>query len=289
MKPMLDACRAALHWRLLLLWLGGLLLPTVLLALPVGLALSAHLDHSIHAPALARVLDMVALTDLSTALQRDRNALTVAGLGALVITLLLSPLLTGAAVTAVRAPRPLPVRALLAGAGEQYPRMCRMLAWGVVPTGAAAWLGNGLADAAQRHADAAITHAQAWPWQVAAATGAVLLLLLANVTLEVGRAMLAVDLRRTSAVAAWGRGLVLLWQRPGGVLWAWTVPTVAGLLLAALLAWARLHVPAIGLAGTVGALVLAQSIVLVLAWMRMTRLFALVALAQRHAGPAQLH
>jgi hypothetical protein len=34
---------------------------------------------------------------------------------------------------------------------------------------------------------------------------------------------------------------------------------------------------------------LAQLIVLALAWMRMTRLFALMALARDQAGPVQLH
>jgi hypothetical protein len=48
-------------------------------------------------------------------------------------------------------------------------------------------------------------------------------------------------------------------------------------------------VPALGIGGTLGAVLLAQLIVLALAWMRMTRLFALVALAQRDAGPAHLH
>lgn len=286
---LLHAAGAALQWRLLLLWLAGLLLPAVLASLPVWLLLAGELDHSIHAPALAHALDMVAITDLGTAIQRDRDAFTAAGAGALVVTLLLSPLLTGAAITAVRAAQPPSLRELLAGAGEQYPRMFRMLAWGVVPLGAAVALGSELADAARHHADRAITYADTQPWQVAAATGAVLLVLLANLTLDAGRAMLAIDRRRTGAIRAWGSGLALLARRPGGALLAWAVPTVAGLALAAMLAGSRMQVPAIGPAGTVGALLLAQSIVLVLAWMRMARLFALVALARDQAGPARLH
>jgi hypothetical protein len=54
--------------------------------------------------------------------------------------------------------------------------------------------------------------------------------------------------------------------------------TAAGLVIAALLAFARVHVPALGTVGTAGAVVLAQLVVLVLGWMRMARLFALTAL-----------
>ncbi|MBB3223267.1 hypothetical protein [Pseudoduganella umbonata] len=292
-RPPLDrllaACRAALQWRLLLLWLACLLLPAVLASLPVWLLLSPELDHSVHAPALARALDMVAITDLGTVLDRERDALTAAGAGALLVTLLLSPWLTGAAITAARSPQAPRLRELLAGAGDQYPRMFRMLAWAVVPLGAAAMLGGELADAARHHADRAFTYADTQPWQVAAATAAVLLVLLANLTLDAGRAMLAADRRRTGAVRAWCDGVALLCRRPGGALLAWAVPTVGGLALAAMVGWTRMHVPAIGVAGTLGALLLAQLLVLVLAWMRMARLFALIRLAQDQAGPSHLH
>lgn len=289
MTALLHAARAALQWRLLLLWLAALALPAALFALPVWATLSAQLDHSVHAPALARALDMIALTDLADALRRDGTALTTAGMGALALTLLLSPLLTGAAITAARAHETLRMRELLAGAGEQYPRLFRMLVWAAVPLGAAFLLGGVLADGAAERVRTAVTCAEARPWQIGAAAGAAALMLLAHVTVDLGRAALALDRRRTSAVAAWWRGLGMLVREPGGVLAAWFVPTALGLLLAALLAFGRVHVPALGPAGTVGALLLAQAIVAVLAWMRIARLFALVALARRQAGPAQLH
>lgn len=73
MKRLVDAARAALQWRLLLLWLACLLLPAALAALPVWMLLARELDHSVHVPALARALDMIALTDLSTAVARERE------------------------------------------------------------------------------------------------------------------------------------------------------------------------------------------------------------------------
>jgi energy-converting hydrogenase Eha subunit B len=72
----------------------------------------------------------------------------------------------------------------------------------------------------------------------------------------------------------------LLVRRPLAVLGAYLIVTVIGLVLAAVLALARAHVPALGGAGTLGALVLAQLLVLVLGWMRSARLFALMAVAR---------
>lgn len=76
MSRLPDAARAALQWRLLLLWLACLLLPAVLASLPVWMLLARELDHSVHVAALARSLDMVALTDLATAFERERGTMT---------------------------------------------------------------------------------------------------------------------------------------------------------------------------------------------------------------------
>jgi hypothetical protein len=203
--------------------------------------------------------------------------------------LLLSPLLTGAAVTAARAAEPPGWRTLCTGACELYPRMLRMLGWGLVPLTAMAALGTALGDAAFAHAREVVLYSEAYPWEIAAAVAAGLLMLFANLALDLGRTALALDRRRPQAIRAWWHGLRLLWQRPGGVLLAWLVPTVAGLLVAALFGAARVHVPPLGAAGTLGAVLLAQLAVLALGWMRIARLFALIALAQRLAGPPHLH
>jgi hypothetical protein len=60
----------------------------------------------------------------------------------------------------------------------------------------------------------------------------------------------------------------------------YVVVTGIGLLLAALLAVARLHLPALGAGGTAGAFLLTQLAVLVLGWMRSARLFAMMALVR---------
>ncbi|PQO93640.1 hypothetical protein C5614_22900 [Massilia phosphatilytica] len=275
----LHAARAALQWRLLLWWTVLLLLPTVVAALPVWSLLSASLDHSVYAARLAERLDMIAYADIiHGARDQYAPALGTGGLVALALTLLLSPLLAGMALAAARAPQPLASGALLAAGAQCYPRMARMLAWAIVPLGVAGLVGSSAHHLAGQAAETALLEADAERASRLALLATVVLLVLAHATIDVGRAMLAADRRRTSAIGAWWRGCGQLMRRPLALLGTYLGITAAGLALAALLAFARVHVPALGTAGTVGAVVLAQLVVVVLGWMRMARLFALAAL-----------
>jgi len=103
---------------------------------------------------------------------------------------------------------------------------------------------------------------------------------LVHATLDAGRALLANERRRRSAIVAWWGGVRLMLRRPLSLLGVYVLVTGLGLLLAALLAVARLHVPALGGGGTVGAVLLTQLAVLVLGWMRSARLFAMMALVR---------
>jgi hypothetical protein len=275
----LHAARAALQWRLLLWWAVLLLLPTVVAALPMWELLSASLDHSVYAARLAERLDMIAYADiLHGARDQYAPALGAGSLVALVLTLLLSPLLAGMALAAARAPAPLGSGALLATGAQAYPRMARMLAWSVVPLGVAGMVGSSAHHLAGQIAETALLETDAERAAHLATLAAVVLLLLAHATVDIGRAMLAADRRRTSVIGAWWRGCGQLARRPLALLGTYLAVTVAGLVIAALLAFARVHVPALGTVGTVGAVMLAQLVVLVLGWMRMARLFALTAL-----------
>jgi len=278
-RGVLHAARAALQWRLLLWWAVLLLLPTIVAALPVWGLLSASLDHTVYAARLAERLDMIAYADIMHG-ARDQYApaLGAGSLVALMLTLLLSPLLAGMALAAARAPQPLASGALLAAGAHCYPRMARMLAWAIVPLGVAGLLGSSVHHLAAQAAEAALLEADAERVTRLALLTTVVLLVLAHATIDVGRAMLAADRRRTSAIGAWWRGCGQLACRPLALLGTWLGMTATGLALAALLAFARVHVPALGAAGTVGAVVLAQLVVVVLGWMRMARLFALTAL-----------
>jgi len=274
-----NAARAALQWRLLLVWLGAVLLPALLLALPVWSALSELLNHSVRAPELARTLDLLAFTDVMGELRRNNVALQAGGLAALIATLLLSPFLTGVITTAGRSQETARFRELFAGGMAEYPRMFRMLLWSIVPMGIALAIGGALGEAAEKHALGATLESDASTWSTAAHIATAILLLLANLTLDAGRAQLAIDRRRTSAVKAWWWGVKLMLRRPVSMLGGYMVLTLVGLLLAALLAVARLQVAGSNALLLLAAFVLAQLIALAVAWMRAARLFALMSVS----------
>jgi len=103
---------------------------------------------------------------------------------------------------------------------------------------------------------------------------------LAHATVEAGRAVMAADPSRRSAVKAWWRGTRLLVQRPVAVLVVYLGTLVAGLGLALAFAYARTQV----VAATPGALVLGvllvQLLVAAIAWGRIARLYGLSLLAR---------
>lgn len=281
---LLRALRPALQWRLMLLWLLGLLLPLLAAALPVWVMLGDAFDRTVNAPALAQRLDLVAITDLMSLHTQHASALAGGGTVALALTLLLSPLLTGAAITAARAPAPLGFAALGAGGVHEYGRLLRMLLWAVVPLGVAVFLGAMAVGAADEHAAGSVLESSANTAALGATLLAGLLLMLAHATLDAGRAVLALDRRRKSAVLAWADGLGLLARRPLAAVGLYFAITLGGLALAAALAVARLNVPALGAGSFFAGLLLTQLAVLVLAWMRCARLFGLMELARGGAA-----
>lgn len=278
LRGLLSALRPALQWRLMLLWLLALLLPTLVAALPVWTMLGAAFNRSVHATALAQRLDALAIADVVGLHTQYASAIGAGGSVALVMTLLLSPFLTGAAITAARAPAPLGFAALAAGGVREYARLLRMLVWAIVPLGVAVFLGGMLAAVAEQ--PGAVLESAASNAALAGSLIVALLLLLAHATLDTGRAVLALDRRRRSAVLSWCDGLGLIARRPFAVFGVYAAVTVLGLLLAGALAVARLNLPALGAGSFLGGLVLAQLAVLALAWMRCARLFGLMELAR---------
>lgn len=277
----LRAARAALQWRLLALWTAALLLPTLVLALPFWSHFSASFDHSVHAAELAQRLDLSNIADLMSDPARNPLAMKLGAGTALVLTLLLSPLLTGAVATAARFDGRPSWRELFAGAVAEYPRMFRMLLWAVVPLGAALGLGGALQQLAGSGADTAIAPDDGLYLRGAADAVAALLFALALATLDAGRAVLAADRRRRSAVIGWWHGLRLLARRPGAMLGSYAAISLIGLAAVAALGLARVHLPHVGTAGFLFALLLTQLIAVLLAWMRSARLFAMIAIINK--------
>ena len=277
----LRRARGALQWRLLLWWTILLLLPAIVAALPFWQMLAANLDHSLYAARLAERLDLVAIADLATrGSERYGAALGAGGLVALALTLLLSPLLTGMTIAAVRAPQRLGFIPLLSTGALEYGRLLRMLVWAVIPLGIAGAIGGAAFNAAGKVADGAIVQADADHASRLALLAAVVVVVVLHATVDAGRAILGNERRRRSAVLAWWGGLKLLLRRPVALLGSYVVITAVGLALAAALALARLHVPALGAVGTVAAFLLAQLGVIVLGCMRAARLAAMMELAR---------
>ena len=277
-RGILQALRPALQWRLLLLWLLALLLPALAATLPVRAWLGAAFDRTAGASALAQRLDLSAIADLAGLHTQHASAITAGSTVALVMTLLLSPLLSGAAITAARAPAPLGFAALAAGGVREYARLLRMLVWAIVPLGVAAFLGGMVSGVAEQPGAVLESSVDNAALATALVTG--LLLLLAHATLDTGRAVLALDRRRSSAVLAWWDGLGVIARRPFAVLGMYAGVSIIGLGVAAVLAVARLNLPALDAGSFLGGLLLAQLAVLVLAWMRCARLFGLMELAR---------
>jgi hypothetical protein len=275
-----QAVRAALQWRLLTLWAVVLLIPTAVATLPMWQLLSASFDHSVHAAELAARLDLTTVADLTVASTRVGAGIGNGNLLALVLTLLLSPLLSGMTLHAARAPATPGFAALVAGGAQEYPRLLRMLLWGVIPLGVTAGLCALVIGAAHSYGEKAVLESSADNAGMAAMIIAALLFAIGDASLDAGRAMLANDRRRTSAFKAWWQGFKLLVRRPVSVLSSYLGITLLGVVLAAVLAIARLNVPALGVGGFIGAFVLTQLVVLVLAWMRSARLFAMLALVR---------
>jgi hypothetical protein len=274
------SARSALQWRLLTLWFAVLLIPTWLSALPFWQLLSSSLDRSVHAAQLATNLDLSTIADLVATNGRSPTGIASGANLALIVTLLLSPLLSGMTIHAARTPQAPGFGALIAGGLQEYPRLLRMLLWALVPMGVAGGLAAAGFFAAHKYAGKAVLESSADHAELAALCLAALLFLIADTSLDAGRAVLASDRRRRSAVKAWWAGVKLLWNRKLATLGTYAGITLAGLALAAVFAIARLNVPALGVGGFIAAFVLTQLAVVSLAWMRSARLFAMLELVR---------
>jgi hypothetical protein len=281
LRPLFGAMRAALQWRLMLWWAVLLLLPTMAASLPVWQMLGANLDHSVYAGQFAERLDMLAIADLmGSARDRFGAAIGTGGIVALALTLLLSPLLAGMSIHAARASRRPGFIDLLAGGAQEYARMFRMLVWSLIPLAIAGIVAGIVFKLAGKTAENAILESESEGASHLALFVALTVFVLVHATIDAGRALLANERRRRSAIVAWWGGVRLMLRRPLTLLGVYVIVTGAGLAIAALLALARLHVPAIGAGGTAAAFLLTQLAVLVLGWMRSARLFAMMALVR---------
>jgi len=285
---LLRAPLAAMQWRLLLLWVLLLLIPTAVVSLPFWRTMSGALDHSIHAQAWASQLSATMLGDVMSTLNLSRWFAGV-GLVGLLFTLLLSPFLNGMVVGSGRAGRALGFSHLLQCGIVEYGRMFRVMLWSILPyviMGALIGLGMHFA---KDIGDKAVLQSRADSASHIALFVAVVLFVLTQAIVDGSRAAFIADTGLRSATRALGRGFMQLVRRPLSTLLSYLLISVIGYAIALALGIGRIHTPAVGLLGVVLAILMAQLVVLAIGWVRVARLFALAEVARslrpsRHAS-----
>lgn len=275
-----HAAGFALQWRLLLLWVIALAIPTLIMALPFWQIFGAALNYNVHAAELAQHLKLNAINDVMAVLVQNKLLLQEASFTALLLTLLLSPFLSGMIITAARAPQPLTLGKLMHGGLSEYWRLARMLIWALIPFGVAGGIGAAAMHFAADYADQAILQSNAELVNNLALALLVLLLVLADAVVDAGRAQLIHFHARRSAFKAGLAGLMLVLRRPLSALGLYVLITLIGLLLAAVLGLLRINLHHVEAWGFIVALVLTQLIVISMAWLKAARIYALAAIVK---------
>ena len=267
-----------LQWRLLLLWILISLLPTIVVALPLWSTLDALLGHSVHAEAWSKHFDGLMFGDVFVALGRDNPWMGMAFVAGLLLTLTISPFLTGMAVAGGRAGRALGFGGLLQGGAVEYGRMLRLLLLALIPYALFGLVAKAASSLADDKTDAALLPATADMYTYGALAVALLFFAIAQAVVESARAQFVADIGLRSAFRALGRGLMQFVRRPFATLMVYFTITLVGTALVALIAAWRGHTVAVG-SGLLVAFLIVQLGVVVIAWMRTARLLALAGIA----------
>jgi len=284
----LRAPLAAMQWRLLLLWLVFLLLPTAVAAWPVWRALAGLLDNSVRAAQWAQHFDGLMFDDMMRTLVEHGAWFQGSMLLAAVFALLLGPFLSGMTVAAGRAGRVLGFGQLIQSGVIEYGRMFRMLLWSLLPYAIAVGVGAMLFGVAHKQGEQVVLQSAADRFGDIALWVLIVLFVLAHAIVESARAAFIADAGLRSATRALGRGFLQLLRRPLGTLLSYLVIGAIGYGIAFALGVGRVHTPAVGTGGFLLALLLAELAVLAVGWTRVARLFALAevgrSLAPRRGG-----
>jgi hypothetical protein len=131
--------------------------------------------------------------------------------------------------------------------------------------------------------DHAVLESSADHVSLASRAVALVLVWLANVTVDGGRAYIAAEPERRSAFLAWWNGAKLTARRPLAVLGLSLGTTLIGVGLAAFLTAIRLRVPQSGVGSIAFTFLLAQLALVPMAWGRASRLVGLADLIRADA------
>jgi hypothetical protein len=271
----IAARRGIANWRVGVLWMVATLIPTLIVTLPISKVLAEALDHSIFAGEWAQRMNLTIIIELINNSTEFAPALAGAAVMSVLTTLLFWPLLSAIIVTTSAEAQPAGFAALLSGGVRAYGRMFRMLLWSIIPLGLALAIGGAVMHWARKIGEHATLQSTGDHAHTAAVIFLLVLFIIAHTTLEAGRAQLALDGTRRSAVKAWWRGVKLVKNRPLATFGSYLVITMTGLVLMALIGVLRINLSHSSFLGIVVAFVLTQLIVLAAVWMRSARLFAM--------------
>ena len=271
----------AFDLRLLLCWLLASLLPTLLVASPLGAILSSVLDFSAYSSELSQRLNLDAIEALRNAYLQNAATVQVNLTLAWVCTLLLAPLLTAMAGAIFTAPKKLPWRPLVGATLTDYGRwlwlhLSAFLLY-LLGFGFALLLGVSAELTVEDYVDAdSFALLRTTSWLLAA-----LVALMTHFLVEIARAELLLDAHLRFPPRAFLRALKRrqLLRRLSGYLLVCTL----GLALLLMLLMLRQRLSGAGWAAMSSTVILAQCSVIVAAWMRTTRLFVLAVLGDPHA------
>ena len=276
----LAALKSSLQWRIVLLWILATLVPTLLVATPLWLALQEQFSHSPFAGEIAAGKNLPLLFQGFGKVGEQGGGWLFTGLASGgVLMLQVSPWLTGMVVASLRARRRLGLGELVHGGLAEYWRMLRMMLWSLLPLGLALMVGGGVSGAMAKGVEGAVLASDV---ESASRTGMIVMLVvfvLAHATVEAGRGWLGADTGLRSVVKAWWRGLKLLLRRPLATLLVYVVAGIAGYGLALLFAWLRFKVDGVGSSAFILSFLCGQAIVAALAWGRIARLYGMADLA----------
>lgn len=280
-----QAIFKTLQWRLLLLSLALLWLPTLLLALPLWRILASQLDHAVQAPDWARRFDLLLWSELARLFEASGALLGGSGLFALAGTVALMPFLHAMGMAAARETRRLNLGELLHGGLRHYGPMLRLLLWSLIPLAAIAGVAAAALHAVDGYGEHAVLESDVNHLRWAVLAIAALLTLIWHACMEAGRGWLAFAIRGRSALGALVQGVRLVLARPWRSLGLYLSITLKAAVLLAVLGLLRAHLPGLTMPAFIGGLLLTQLLSLVNVLASFAKLFAMRDLtAEQHAS-----
>jgi hypothetical protein len=269
--------RRAFNLRLLLLWLAAALLPSLIVALPLGGIVRDTLDFSAHTKILAQRLNLDALRSLAMHYQGSQGAIQSNVGFAWMCTLLTAPLLNAWAAMIFAGQHASMQRFFIAGLldyGRWFWLHLSALMIYLMGFGLAALVASYVSDRADEYIDVRVFQ----QYQHLSWLCAFLIVVMTHFIVEVCRAELLLDQSLRWPPEAFFRAFKRGGKRKrfGGYL----AVSATGIALVMLFLLLRLRFSGSGILASITTLGFAQCAVVALAWMRIARLFILAALAR---------